>query len=639
MIRINTIKMPDGCRYMSEYRELMDYLPVKGWYVLNKTLCGCGGTTVFLESDKDVILVSPRTNMLASKHKQYLESTYLFREAKSQKLDVLKEDLRDYINNGNDSYFPYSRKPRKILVTIDSYKHVASILGYMGKLDRYTVVVDEFQCLMADASFKANSEMEFLETLARTTPNVCFMSATPIPVEYLDYVEYFQDIPYYQLEWDPAVTETPNIQLTQMKRDESARVICRRIIEGYRKTGYFKSKPLYNGEVIYSREICIYLNEVHEIVSIIKDNHLDPDEVTILCSESTKQKTEILRLGFKIGGQCTDKDRPRNKTFTFLTSASFEGMDLYSDNAYTVVFFNARKKWETHDISIDLPQIMARQRLEMNPFRRDAEVFYKTKANPKTKEEFVEEVDAMIKNSEDTIEWFHNQDADRKKWLVDRLRDIKDEERYKDDFLDVIDMGEHGYDLKINYLLYLAHMNLWVMQNYYYDNKIRLVSGVIDKLSNNYGTKPQKLLYFEQEFFKCTSWPGKMKKLAEFIDNNPELEDVIRYNPHFNDDECQLYYDTLGSKRIEELGYRRSAIVEEYRYVIMKPQIIEMARRLFIPGTFYSNPIIKRRLSEIYAELDVHKLPSAKDITDFLDAEPKNSVESDGSRIRGYLIS
>lgn len=82
MIRINTIKMPDGCRYMSEYRELMDYLPVKGWYVLNKTLCGCGGTTVFLESDKDVILVSPRTNMLASKHKQYLESTYLFREAK-----------------------------------------------------------------------------------------------------------------------------------------------------------------------------------------------------------------------------------------------------------------------------------------------------------------------------------------------------------------------------------------------------------------------------------------------------------------------------------------------------------------------------------------------------------------------------
>ena len=59
MIEKQQIVMPEGCRYMSEYNELMDYLPVKGWYVLNKTLCGCGGTTVFLESDRDVIIANP----------------------------------------------------------------------------------------------------------------------------------------------------------------------------------------------------------------------------------------------------------------------------------------------------------------------------------------------------------------------------------------------------------------------------------------------------------------------------------------------------------------------------------------------------------------------------------------------------
>ena len=105
MIEKQQIVMPEGCQYMSEYSELMDYLPVKGWYVLNKTLCGCGGTTVFLESDRDIILVSPRTNMLKSKHKQYPKTTHLFRESKSARLEDQMESLRDYIDFGNNPSF------------------------------------------------------------------------------------------------------------------------------------------------------------------------------------------------------------------------------------------------------------------------------------------------------------------------------------------------------------------------------------------------------------------------------------------------------------------------------------------------------------------------------------------------------
>ena len=637
MIKIEKVRMPDGVRYMSEYNELMSYLPVKGWYVLNKTLCGCGGTTVFLESDRDVILVSPRTNMLKSKHKQYPKTTHLFRESKSDKLETLMERLSDYISFGNSPSFSFKREPRKILVTIDSYKYVAEMLAYKGKMNKYLTVIDECQCLMSDASLKGQVEMEFLEILKRTTPNACFMSATPIPVEYLEWVDYFENIPYYQLEWDPMVTETPNMKPILMKKDESARTICNKIIEEYRQRGYFKEKLMPNGEVYYSREICIYLNDVSDIIRIIKDNCLRPEEVTILCSEYATKKRELLSMGFTIGGQCTDRKNPRNKTFTFLTSASFEGMDMYSDNAYTVAFFNAHKEWETHDISIELPQIMARQRLEINPFRRDAEVYYKTKANPKSEEELMAEVGTMMEKSKACIEKFNNGDPDLKELIVKSRRSVIPSERYKDYYLDVVDMGKAGYGLKINMMVVLARMNLWVMQNWYYKNPILLVAGAYDKLANNYNEKSDEQLAFERRFYNLRSSSEQLRLYAHYRELHPEREDYLKYNPHIPKD-FHIYYDLLGRKRLMELDYRIKAIEEECIYVRSKPQIQEKCRNVFMPGEFYSNSDVKSKLTDIYIYLNIPKAPSAIDITEFMEVAPKNKVMQDGSRIKGFVI-
>ena len=635
MIEKQQIVMSEGCRYMSEYSELMDYLPVKGWYVLNKTLCGCGGTTVFLESDRDIILVSPRINMLKSKHKQY-PNTHLFGELRSARFEDRMERLRDYIAFGNNPSF-LKHEPRKIMVTIDSYKHVASVLSYMGRMDKYLTVVDECQCLMGDASLKGNVELEFLETLKRTTPNVCFMSATPIPVEYLEWVDYFENIPYYQLVWDPNVMESPNLKPNMMKRDESARTICRRIIEDFRENGFFKSK-VWNGEIVYSREICVFLNDVSEIIRIIKDNNLQPEEVSILCSEYAGKRRELEAMGFRINEQCTDREHPRNKTFTFLTSASFEGMDMYSDNAYTVAFFNAHKEWETHDISIDLPQIMARQRLESNPFKRDAEVLYKTKSQPKTREEIEKEMEEMRLKSLECIDDFNNATTPRiKEMIVKNLRNVIPSERYKDYFLDVVDMGESGYALKLNMMVILAHLNLWAMQNYYYKNPILLVKGAYDKLANNYKDKPDSLMTFEQNFYKSNSFSDRLRLYTDYRDAYPDLAEALEINPHI-DINFHRYYDLLGGKRIKELDFRKNAIEDECMLISSYPKIQDLCMRRFVPGEFYSNAEIKSTLSEIYAYLNIPKAPSAIDITRFLDAEPKNMVNQDGTRIKGFLI-
>ena len=46
------IHIPNGIRYMSDYLGLMNILPQQGKYILNKQLTGCGGTTLFLHSQK-----------------------------------------------------------------------------------------------------------------------------------------------------------------------------------------------------------------------------------------------------------------------------------------------------------------------------------------------------------------------------------------------------------------------------------------------------------------------------------------------------------------------------------------------------------------------------------------------------------
>ncbi|MCS2339645.1 hypothetical protein NXV89_07490 [Bacteroides uniformis] len=42
-----SISMPKGCRYMSDYENLLNgELPLDGKFILNKTVTGCGGTSL-----------------------------------------------------------------------------------------------------------------------------------------------------------------------------------------------------------------------------------------------------------------------------------------------------------------------------------------------------------------------------------------------------------------------------------------------------------------------------------------------------------------------------------------------------------------------------------------------------------------
>ena len=61
----------------------------------------------------------------------------------------------------------------------------------------FYVVVDEFQSILVDAKFKSSTEIEFLQHL-NGLQKISFVSATPMMDKYLDMLDEFKDLPFYE---------------------------------------------------------------------------------------------------------------------------------------------------------------------------------------------------------------------------------------------------------------------------------------------------------------------------------------------------------------------------------------------------------------------------------------------------------
>ena len=622
--------MPKGCRYMSEDPDLLTYLGHFNKFILNKTVTGCGGTSLFLNSSIDVVIISPRLQALKDKHEQHPD-TFLFHSPytnngkRAADIKRLMSDLNNYINNPFSVY-----NKAKILVTLDSCDKVIDVLKGYGVIDSFLFVVDEFQCLMGDATFKGTTDMNFLIRLDNEAKNICYLSATPIQDMFLDFVPQFKGLPYIKLEWDKSVLEEPNVREIQMKKDESAEKICSNIIRDFRANGYFARKVV-DGQVVYSTEACIFLNEVRSIINIIVKNNLKPDEVTILCSDG---KVSGLPKGFKAGGLCTDKYNPRNKTFTFCTKASFEGVDFYSTNAMTYVFINAGKEWQTLDIMLDIPQILGRQRLDINPFRHDAVIYYKTKPNCLSEQEFRLQQKAMELETEQFINGFNNAPDSMKERLIKLVRDRADDKKFIDDYVDVLQVNGRQ-TLGINTLVQMAMWNKWHQRSHYYNNSCQLTTSIQSAITKN--VKQNEVKNFEQQYYSASD-KDRLKVYSDFRNTCSSHYAIILQNP-FIDIHYHDWYDKLGYDELARLNFDEQKVEQEYDYHCNHGPIIQKCRETFTVGNFYTKPEVKNILQQIYDGLGlVGKKAKAAELEGYINVQERMIKDSTGNRKEVYLI-
>ena len=639
------INVPEGIFFLNDYEELNRLLPTSS-FVFNKVMTGCGATTMFLDDEVPTVLCSPRRELIHCKANsdRYCGKVHLFGSSiseTSRKQDgnvVLEKmrNLKEYVSETipyTSTFRPLNAITPKILVTYDSTKHVIQCLNEMGLLNRFRFVVDEFQTIFTDAAFRGDVEAEFMENI-KNVSQVIYLSATPYIEEYLDLLPEFQGLPYVELNWPESSTHSIYVKAEWYYNGSPANTIDR-IIKNYQDKGFFEEAMDSSGNIIRATEAVFFVNHVSFIIHAIKRNNLSQQEVNIVCSTANDNESRLKKEGLRIGH--VPKKGSQGYTYTFVTKAAFEGVDFYSTCAYTYVFSNINMDNLAIDISLDLAQILGRQRLQENPFQYSATFYYKTKIEytAEDHQRFFDMISQKKNETEDAIHDF-NQCANVNKRNRDarKYRNSQKVEKYKNDYISVVDDKVTGEPrLVFNNYVMLNELRAWQVQSVQYLNGIRVMNS-IGNIGSVVGSD-EEITSFLQMY--QGTFEQRMKLYAEFLDAHPYCKNQLqeRVDIPMN---IKVYYDRLGTAILRAASWKESDILRIMNQIGQNTEGLRQdIDRAFQVGIWYSRKEIKSMLKKIYDEHQMEKVAKASDLSNYLICKEQRGTDN-GKREHGYYI-
>lgn len=626
------IQIPENVYHLLDFKEIQDQFP-QGSFILDKTITGCGATTMFLADDKPTILCCPRVELMHCKANspEFIGKVHEFRkfgDYDTSVIDLMNQTM-GYITNCNPTPFTPQKTP-KILVSYDSFKHVAQILAKNNMLQDFRIVVDEAQTVFTDAAFKGEVEIEFVEMLMNFQ-NVIYLSATPYIEDYLDQIDAFKNLPYVELVWPESSVHSTNIERKQYYW-KSAKSKAGNIIKDFNTNGYFKEK-MVNGQVVRSTEAVFYMNNVQLIISVITANSLTAANTNIICAQTPDNEKRLKKIGFKIGH--APKMGEQHKTFTFVTKCAFEGVDFYSTCAYTYIFSDISLKNMAIDISLDLPQIMGRQRLDSNPFRYDATFFYETSIGftDSDKRLFENQIQEKVNSTKSLIGIYNNCNDAQKKELSRTYRSSQKVDSYSNNYVTVVDDTVNGVQRVVpNTLVMFNEIRAWDVQQNQYTSGCRVMRSVDDAtvpITDNHDIDA-----FLNQF--SGTFENRMRVYCDFLQQHPEYKDLIESLPQIPM-QFKQYYNSLGPTNIRKQSYKESNLKSYISECQLEDSIKSKIEGCFSKGQFYSLKYIKAKLGEIYNDEGMHRTAKASDLEMYFKCK-KTKKLVDGKNENGYQI-
>ena len=609
------IKIPANIKYLTEREKFIEEfgkpfeLP-NG--ILNKEIPGCGATTVALTDEHKTIICSPRNELLKNKHEQYPDTLLVIGGVDTKEIEA---------------YLQTAELP-KILVSYDS---VYKLIGCIKYKSDWRVVVDEFQCLLADSSFKSEIELHFLDN-SRSFPYVTFLSATPILDKYLEQIDYFKDMNYYQLDW-----EEKDIVRVYRERTKNPINAALEIVRYYQNGNY--PSVYVNGERIYSKECVIFLNSVNNIVNIIKQTELKPEEVNIIVGNSADNDKQIARIGegFKRGRIPLKGET--HKKFTFCTSTAYAGCDFYSTNAATFVISDCNRPNTAVDIATELVQIAGRQRLACNPFREFLTFIYNVNTEDITQDEFNESLEKKVNVTLDEIRDNNNAgEALRAKRIKD-FRRIPDNVKYQDSYTMYDELkGEFVF----NRLAYVNEQYCFDVQKFNYQNGV-IVKKLLQDSSFDVSENQTYAVYQEQlkHLIKKEPFVDRMQAYCEYRAKQGLIVNLAMSTLESKYPELRYYYEALGADRIKALNYKEKKLLNEIHIMKTKNKIRHELHGIIHIGDRILTTDIQQTLHDVYDRLGIDKSLKATDLNEFFEIHPVKIPTANGRKngfeIRGIL--
>ena len=638
------LKVPYGIQYISEWK---DYQYPEGRCIVDKGVTGCGYTEYCLRNSRDIVLCSPRKLLLENKYEQHQKEgnwnvLYLENEIEDYSgVSNFMVRVRDHIYKCRGANEYGEVKPIKFLITYDSLYHLIDTLRILSAteglsgINNFSYVVDEFQSIFLDAFFKASTEFDFVEYL-QDCDNILYLSATPMLDEYLLEVPEFKDLMFYELDWSET-GYTENIKL-QRKSIRSISGECGKIVDRYLH-GIFPTTLNKNGKPVESKEVVFYLNSVSDIIRVINKMGLTSRNTNIICSDTDDNQRKLRKIGFKIGKVPLREER--NKMFTFCTRSVYMGADFYSDCASSYVFADPNIKCLALDISLDLPQIVGRQRDKNNPFKNNITLYYRvlSSSNILTKEDFDLTENQKRDATKTLLDGFDLLTPKQQKEYAQKLKDSIEVSKYSRDFVSISSKTNMPV---YNKFIELADRRAWKISQVDYQDSINVTKALSELsydlsegISQDYEIILQNFIY---EFEGTNKFSEKLRIYCEYLDNyknNIFIFDNIRI--FVKEPEYQKYYDFYGTSGCKSKEFVKKNLEKGFINNIREDSIT--INSIFNIGVSYTKKDIKQKLKDIYSSLGISKTPKATDLEKYFEIdEVKISNPKTGKRENGFKI-
>lgn len=670
---MNVIKIdvPAGCRYVSEIEGFKIYdFP----HILNKQIPGCGFTEYCidpLKNSENVVLCSPRKILLQNKYDQHKDEVFLvvndyesdpstdkdltkiekskydpYKVVDPEKVKKEKKDKEDFFKRltkeitGYITDCRFNNKPVKILVTYDSFRIVKDIIQHNFNDMDYRVVIDEFQSIFTDSKFKSDTELQFVKSV-QGIQKVCYVSATPMMVKYLEMLEEFKNLPYYELDWealDPGRVSRPTLYVKNLV---SVYTEVKPIINSYLNEKFeYRYVKQEDGSVekIISKEAVFYVNSVNNITSIVKRAGLTPEQVNILVANTTDNVNKIhKRLGRKFDiGTVPLRNEPR-KMFTFCTRTVYLGADFYSDNARSFVVSDANIDTLAVDITLDLPQILGRQRLKENPWRNEATLFFKSikGANKKSEEVFNKKIEEKDKKTEDILSIYSKGTSGEQSSMSEVLLDYAKSLHYKKNYVAVNKTFVGGVVKLVpvfNNLVKVSELRAYEMQQTDYANRFTVFSAI--KKIGTADIDNEVVEEFLNRYEGIKSKKDKLKYLCEQT-GLPEFDIIL---DNVSTKRFKEYITVLGVDVCRSVGYKIEELnkkldIKSFDKNLLKEKIYET----FKVGNSYTRSGIKEILAGIYKEIGYKATAKASDLDNYFEYK-KGLVTVNNKRVSSFKL-
>ena len=672
-IKENTysITVPRGIRYLSQWQDF-SILPFP--HILDKQIPGCGFTEFCLTNSQDLVLMSPRKLLLENKYDQHKDDIYYvinsyekivgpdrditrdrrdqgrLKELNTVDSDEIKQEKLEfyvYLKNQIEEYITLrriKRLPFKIITTYDSFYLVKAVLKDLNKNpNSIQFVVDEFQSIFTDSTFKSGTELNYIEAI-KGIQNLCFVSATPMIEEYLREIDIFKDLPYYELDWvseDPLRVKKPRLLV---RSSDSAITTAKKVVESYISGSYeYKLIRDSNGnpKKYYSTEAVIYMNSVNNILTVIKGMNLTPDQVNILCADTPENQSRVKRkLGSKfIIGKVPLKGQP-HKMFTLCTRTVYLGADFYSTNARSFIISDANIDTLAVDISLDLPQILGRQRLVENPWKDEATFYYKSTCNNRitTKEELERHISRKLERTEKLLKAFSEVSEENQIELAVKYENDILYSNYKNDYVAVNrEYINPNFTLKNpvkNNLVIISERRAFDIQQIDYVDRFNMFSEIEGNNIEVIGKSD--ILDFFKEYEKLPNLYQKLKYLCEFNFSSEKSKQEIL--DKITEKRFRDYYISLGPDICRECSYSINRINQYLEEPFDKSRLILEIYKKFNLGDKVSKSEIKDLLNDIYKSLDYKATAKASDLEEYFEIKSIKIKASDGKWIHGFKI-